>query len=379
MEAKRRQNYDMIPLADLAKPYKNSTTYVAIAARILHSGVFVRGSQVRSFEHKFAAYCKRRYCIGAGSGTDALSIALRSIAIGPGDEVIIPAFTFVSTAFAVIAAGAKPVLVDVDPRTLLLDPEKLQHAITPHTKAILPVHLYGVPAPMGAIGKIAKTHHLAVIEDAAQAHGSLYRNKRAGSLGTIGCFSFYPSKNLGAAGDAGAIVTNNAAIARNARRYANLGEQRKYRHVVVGINSRLDAIQAAILQNKLLQLDRANQKRRSHAQLYATLLAHLPVSLPHIPSDITPNYHLFVIRTDTRHALRTYLSTRGIETGIHYPIPLHMQPALRQLGYKRGDFPISERAAKEVLSLPMYPELTPQDIRYICTSISSFFAKRQIP
>ena len=379
METKRCENPYMIPLTRLTNPDKKTNTYIALISRVLRSGVFIRGRWVQSFEHAFAAYCKRRHCIGVGSGTDALTIALQSAAIGPGDDVIIPAFTFVSTAFAVIAAGAKPIFVDVDSHALLMDPKKLPQAITPHTKAILPVHLYGVPAPMGTIGKIAKAHHLAVIEDAAQAHGSLYRNKRTGSLGTIGCFSFYPSKNLGAVGDAGAIVTNNAAIARKARRYANLGEQRKYRHVVVGINSRLDAIQAAILQNKLQQLDRANQKRRAHAQLYTTLLAHLPVSLPYIPSDVTPNYHLFVIRTDKRHALRTYLSKRGIETGIHYPIPLHLQPALRQLGYKRGDFPVSERAAKEVLSLPMYPELTSQNIRYICASISAFFTKRYTP
>lgn len=366
----------MIPLVDLTTQHQKIHTALARAMeRVIRAGTFIHGTEVRTFEQKFARFCGARYCVGVGTGTDALIVALRAVNVGTGDQVIIPAFTFVSTAFAVLATGARPILVDVDPLTLTLDPAALPHALTARTRAILPVHLYGVPASMDEILRFAKAHHLFVIEDAAQAHGSIYRGKSAGSMGTIGCFSFYPSKNLGALGDGGAVITNSARIAQSIRIYGNIGAQTKYRHTMIGVNTRLDTIQAAILLLKLPHLDAWNVKRRVHAALYRRLLKDLPLSLPEELPDRVTNYHLFVIQTKQRNALRHYLNTRGIETGIHYPTPLHLQPALRFLGYQRGSFPVSEKAAKETLSLPMFPELTEKDIRLVVRAIRTFFRK----
>lgn len=364
----------MIPLVDLKPQHQKLRTVLARAMdRVIKTGAFIHGKDVREFEQAFARFCGTRYCVGVGTGTDALIAALRAVNVGTGDEVIIPAFTFVSTAFAVLAVGARPILVDVDPVTLTMNPVDLPHVLTRRTRAILPVHLYGMPAHMDEILRFAKKHHLFVIEDAAQAHGSIYRGKSAGSMGTIGCFSFYPSKNLGALGDGGAVVTNSARVAQSIRIYGNIGTQTKYRHTMIGVNSRLDTVQAAVLHLKLTHLNAGNTKRRAHAKLYRQILSDLPIVLPQELPDRTTNYHLFVIRTKDRSRLRRYLSGHGIETGIHYPTPLHRQPALRFLGYQRGSFPVSEKAAKVVLSLPMYPELTARDIRTVATAIHMFF------
>lgn len=370
----------MIPLVDLKLQHQKIHAPVTRAMnRVLKTGTFIHGKEVHDFEQAFARFCRARYSVGVGTGTDALIAALRAVNVGEGDEVIIPAFTFVSTAFAVLSVCARPILVDVDPVTLTLDPDALPQVLTSRTRAILPVHLYGMPANMDEILRFAHTHHLSVIEDAAQAHGSIYHGKSAGTMGTIGCFSFYPSKNLGALGDAGAIVTNSAHIAKMIRTYGNIGTQTKYRHTMIGINSRLDTIQAAVLTLKLRHLHAWNAKRRIHAKLYRQLLRDLPIALPQELPDRTTNYHLFVIRTKHRSELRRYLHNHGIETGLHYPVPLHVQPALTHLGYPKGTFPVSEKAAKEVLSLPMFPELTANSIRRVARSIRTFFKKRYLP
>lgn len=367
----------MIPLVNLSAHHQKLEPRLTRAiTRIIKAGTFILGPDVSAFEQAFARYCGSRYCVGVGSGTDALIAAVRALDVGEGDEVIVPAFTFVSTAFAVLATGARPVLVDVDPITLTLDPLQLSHVLTARTRAILPVHLYGMPADMTAIMAFAKKHRLAIIEDAAQAHGSIYRGKRAGMMGTIGCFSFYPSKNLGALGDGGAIVTNNAALARTIRTYCNIGEIHKYVHTIVGPNSRLDTIQAALLRIQLPHLDAWNRKRRSLAAMYNHALQDFPLTLPQELPDRITNYHLFVVRSPRRDALRRFLARRGIQTGIHYPTPLHLEPALFPLGYRKGAFPVSEKAAREVLSLPMYPELTPHDIQTVASSIRIFFLRK---
>lgn len=369
----------MIPFNNLVHHHQPlCQSYANALKRIMASGAFILGSQVGVFESRFARLVGSKYCIGVSNGTDALTIALKALKIGTGDEVIIPAFTFVSTAFAVVAAGARPVLVDIEPTTLTIDPQKVLQALTQKTKAIIPVHLYGMPADMTTIMRIAKTYHLAVIEDAAQAHGSLYKNKPAGSIGDIGCFSFYPSKNIGALGDAGAVTTNSPALDKRLRNLINLGTSGKYIHTSVGSNNRLDTIQAAFLTLQLPHLDSYNRKRRHLSETYTRLLAHAPITLPSLRSRCTSNMHLYVIRTKKRDALQRYLTSRSIETGIHYPRALHEQPALKYLRLLHGQFPESERAAKEVLSLPLYPELTRKQIRIVCNTIRSFFRNEKI-
>ncbi len=367
-----------IPLVDLvARHLPLRGRYLDAIDTVLKHGMFAQGKEVEIFEHTFAKFCGRRYAVGVGSGTDALKLTLQALHIGPGDEVIIPAFTFVSTAFAVIAVGAKPVFVDIDPFSLTLDPKKLFRAATKHSRVIIPVHLYGRPAAMKEIMAFADRHHLFVVEDAAQAHGSSYDGKRAGSYGIAGCFSFYPSKNLGSFGDAGAVVTNDASVAYSVRALGNNGQRTKYVHTEIGTTSRLDTIQAAVLSLALRHLDRDNARRRLHAALYQALLHDLPITLPtENASHCITNYHLYVIRTRKRDALRRYLKTRGIETGIHYPSPMHLTPALKYLGYPEGSFPESEQAAKEVLSLPMYPELKEEQIRTVAHAIRSFFTEK---
>lgn len=364
----------MIPFNNLPLHHRSlEKSYADALKRIVATGSFIHGAEVSSFESRFAHMIKTKFCIGVSNGTDALTVALKALGIGPGDEVIVPAFTFISTAFAVIAAGARPVFVDIESATLTIDPEKIRGAVTRKTKAVIPVHLYGTPADMTAIMHIAKTHRFAVIEDAAQAHGSLYKQKPAGSLGDIGCFSFYPSKNIGALGDAGAVTTNSPKLAARLRNLINLGASKKYIHTAIGANNRLDTLQAAFLSIQLKHLDSWNGKRRRLSDLYTKLLSDVPIALPVQRRGCISNMHLYVIRTKKRDALKRYLTSHGIETGIHYPKALHEQPALKYLGVRHGQFPESERASREVLSIPMYPELPQNHVRTVARAIRSFF------
>jgi dTDP-4-amino-4,6-dideoxygalactose transaminase len=327
--------------------------------RALHRGDYVLGADVTLFEQEFARYCEVGHAIGVDSGTSAVELALRAFDIGPGDEVITAANTFVATTFSIAHTGARPVLVDVEPDTYLLDPERVSTAITARTRAIVPVHLYGQCADMDAILSLAEQHGLAVVEDAAQAHGARYRGRVAGSLGHAAAFSFYPAKNLGAAGDGGAVVTNDEAVAERIRLLRNYGQQVKYRSDSLGHNHRLDTLQAAILRVKLPHLDAWNDARRAHASRYQQSLANVALAPP---SDRVGNehvWHLYVVRVPDRDGVRARLAEQGIGSGIHYPVPVHLQPAHADLEYRPGDFPITERVAGEILSLPMYPELPP--------------------
>jgi dTDP-4-amino-4,6-dideoxygalactose transaminase len=340
---------------------------------VLERGDFVLGGSVARFEEEFAAYCGTSFAVGVDSGFSALELILRAHDIGPGDEVITAANTFIATALAIDTCGAKPVLVDVDPITFNMAPDRIRAAITPATRAILPVHLYGHPAAMDEIVAIAREHDLLVFEDACQAHGARYGSRRTGSLSDAAAFSFYPSKNLGALGDGGMVVTNDPAVAERLRLLRNLGSSVKYQHDIKGYNHRLDTLQAAVLREKLGHLDDANQSRRRTASLYRDLLAGLPVVLPEPTAAVEHVYHLFVIQVSDRDGLQTHLKKAGVNTGIHYPIPIHLQPAFRDLGYQRGSFPETERIAGEILSLPMYPNMPLEAITHVANSVRCFY------
>lgn len=340
--------------------------------KIFSSGTFILGQEVEQFEQEFASYCDVKYCIGVASGSDAILLSLHALGIGSGDEIITVPNTFISTVLPILSLGAKPVFVDIDPKTYQIDPSLLEQAINQKTKAIIPVHLYGIPAQMDLIMKIAKKHGLYILEDACQAHGSMLENKKCGGFGDIAAFSFYPGKNLGAAGDGGGIVTNNKKLAEKIRVMRNIGQAKKYKHDMLGYNSRLDTIQAAILKIKLKNLDQWNAKRRKLANTYNKFLKDLVILPPKLDTGYLENFHLYVIRVSKRNNLLGYLYSKGIKCGIHYPIPLHLQKPLKFLGYKRGDFPIAEKMAKEVLSLPMYPELKKEQIEYICKHIKKY-------
>jgi dTDP-4-amino-4,6-dideoxygalactose transaminase len=347
----------MIPLLDLKAQHKAIGPEVEEAALgVLRSGRYVLGPEVAAFEEEFARFSAARHAIGVNTGTSALHLALLALGVGPGDEVVTVAFTFVATAAAILYCGARPVLVDVAPDTLTMDPGLLERAITPRTRAIVPVHLYGQPADMGPIMVVAGRHGIPVVEDAAQAHGAEYQGRRAGSMGTLGCFSFYPGKNLGAAGEGGAVTTDDDALARKIRLLRDWGAEHKYDHQMVAYNYRLEELQASILRVKLRHLEAWSEARRSIAGTYREQLADLsPVGeLP----DSRHVYHVFAIRSHRREQLRQSLEQRGVQTGIHYPIPVHLQPGYAELGYGPGDFPAAEQAAAQVLSLPIYPELT---------------------
>jgi dTDP-4-amino-4,6-dideoxygalactose transaminase len=323
----------------------------------LASGDYVLGAEVAAFEHEFARFCDARHAVGVASGSAALELALRALEIGPGDEVITAANTFVATTLSIAHAGARPVLVDSDPLTHTIEPRGIAAAITSRTRAIVPVHLYGQCADMGAILDVARRHGLAVVDDACQAHGARYQGERAGSFGHAAAFSFYPSKNLGTVGDGGMIVTDDDDLAEKARLLRNYGQRQKYRSDLRGQNSRLDTLHAAILRVKLPRLDGWNTARRAHAARYDEVLRGLPVTRPNVRRGSEHVWHLYVVRVERRDAVRARLAEQGIETGIHYPVPVHLQPAHSDLAYRSGDFPISEHNAREVLSLPMYPEL----------------------
>lgn len=362
-----------IPLVDLKAQYASIKPEIDGAMqRVVSNTSFILGKEVAEFEKNFAAFCNAQYCVGIDSGTAALHLALLILGVQAGDEVITTTHTFIATAEVISLIGAKPVFVDIDPRTYNIDPNKIEQAITPRTKVIMPVHLYGQPAEMDAILDIARKHNVRVIEDAAQAHGAEYRGRRAGTMGDIACFSFYPGKNLGAYGDAGAFVTNNAEFAERARMLRDHGRRDKYLHQIVGYGYRLDALQAAILGAKLLYLDAWNARRREIADYYTELFTNTDITTPYVPPHINPVYHIYCIRHKNRDGLQKHLKERGIETGIHYPVPLHLQPVYENLGYKRGDFPQTEQAASEILSLPMYPELTNDQVQFIVNAVREF-------
>ena len=362
-----------IPLVDLKAQYHSLKPEVdAAIARVMENTSFVLGKEVEQFENAFAAYCGARYAVGVSSGTDALMLALLACDIGPGDEVITTTFTFIATAAAISHVGARPVLVDIDPRTRNIDPARIEAAITPRTKAILPVHLYGQPADMDPILAIAKAHDLRVIEDACQAHGASYKGAKTGGLADAACFSFYPAKNLGGAGDGGAFTTNDPELAARVRNLRDHGRTTKYSHSVVGYTYRLDALQAAILAVKLPHLDRWNNTRRANVICYNTLLADAGVTLPSEADGFHSVYHIYAIEVDRRDALLQHLQSKGIGAGIHYPLPVHLQPAYADLGLPAGSFPQAEAAAARELSLPLYAEMTEAQIHEVVAAIKEF-------
>jgi dTDP-4-amino-4,6-dideoxygalactose transaminase len=326
-------------------------------ASVLESGQFVLGPEVAAFEREFAEYSGAAHGIAVNTGTSALHLALLAAGVGPGDEVITVPFTFVATVAAIGYTGARPVFVDIDPVTFTMDPARLEAAITPRTKAIVPVHLYGQMADMDPIMEVARRHGLTVIEDACQAHGAYYKGRRAGSIGDLACFSFYPGKNLGACGEGGIVLTSNPQHDRTVRLLRDWGAERKYHHVLKGFNYRMEGIQGAILRVKLRHLDAWTEGRRRCAAQYAELLADSPVQAPLEASRGRHVYHVYAVRTADRGQLQAVLDAGGVQWNIHYPVPVHLQPAWADLGYRAGDFPHSESAANEVLSLPMYPEL----------------------
>jgi len=336
----------------------------------LESAAFVGGPAVENFEAAFAEFCEVRHAIGVGNGTDALALAIAALGVGAGDEVILPANSFVATAEAVVRAGATPVFVDVDPYTYNIDANRIEDHITTRTRALIPVHLYGQPADMDPILDIARRLDLRVIEDAAQAHGARYRGRRVGSIGDAGCFSFYPAKNLGACGDGGAVVTNDSRIADAVRRLRDHGGLRKYEHDVVGCNSRLDAMQAAVLELKLSRLEERNAMRRQNAKTYSALLCGIEGIVPPFkPAHVESVYHLYVIRLErgSREDLRSCLAANDVQTGIHYPAPIHRTPAFTQ--FRTQSCPVAERNSQQILSLPMYPELEREQIEHIASLI----------
>lgn len=362
-----------IPLVDLTAQYQTIQPEIDTAiARVLANTSFILGKEVSQFEAAFAHFCEAEHAIGVSSGTSGLHLALLACNIGPGDEVITTAHTFIATAEAINMTGAVPVFVDIDAESYNLDPQAIPRAITPRTKAILPVHLYGRPAEMDPILEIARQHGLYVIEDAAQAHGARYRGRRVGSIGDLGVFSFYPGKNLGAYGDGGCVVTNNQPLAERIRSLRNHGRTTKYEHVELGFGYRLDALQAAILGAKLPHLDSWSAARRAHAENYTRRLAETELITPQSPAHLEPVFHLYVVRTAHRDKLLTHLKEQGVEAGIHYPIPLHRQPAYIKQGYHRVHLPVTEAAAAEVLSLPLYPELAPEQIERVVDAIHGF-------
>ena len=360
----------MIPLVDLRAQYLSIKSDIAAAVnRVLDSGQFVLGEEVESFEREFAEYSGAAHGVAVNSGTSALHVALLAAGVGPGDEVITVPFTFVATVAAIGYTGARAVFVDIDSATFTMDPSQIEGAITSRTKAILPVHLYGQPADMDPILDVAHRHGLVVIEDGCQAHGARYKGRPVGSLGDVAAFSFYPGKNLGAYGEGGMAVTSDAAIAKTMRMLRDWGADRKYHHLIKGFNYRMEGLQGSILRVKLRHLDQWTRARRAHAVEYANLLTDSGFATPVEAPYARHVYHVYAIRTRDRAALQRTLQAHGIGTGIHYPIPVHLQPAYADLGGKPGDFPHSERAAAEVLSLPMYPELSHTDVEVIAAAI----------
>jgi dTDP-4-amino-4,6-dideoxygalactose transaminase len=364
-----------VPYLDLKAQYHRIKPEIdAAVTRVLESSQFVLGAEVAEFEREFAQYSGASECVALNSGTSALHLALLAVGVGPGDEVITVPFTFVASVAAVLYAGARPILIDIDRRSFTIDPSAIQAAITPRTKAILPVHLYGQPADLDPIIEIARRHGLAVIEDAAQAHGAKYKGRPVGSIGDISCFSFYPTKNLGAYGEGGAITTNNSEYAKKIRMLRDWGQDGKYHHVLRGYNYRMEGLQGAILRVKLRHLEKWTEARRAIAAQYDRLLADSGVELPAEMAEARHVYHVYTLRTEDRDGLQASLRADGIQTAVHYGLPAHLQPAYADLGYGVGSLPESEAAARQVLSLPIYPELSETAIAKVVSAV-----KRAIP
>lgn len=340
--------------------------------RVYTRSWYVEGEEDEAFEKAFADFCGTKYCVGVGNGLDSLMLALKGLGIGEGDEVIVPSNTFIATALAASYTGAKVVFVEPDIRTFDIDPSLIEQAITPRTKAIMPVHLYGQPCDMDPIMDIAKKYNLYVIEDCAQAHGATYKGKRVGSFGDAAGFSFYPGKNLGALGDAGATVTNDKALADKIRALGNYGSDYKYHHIYKGNNSRLDEMQAAFLSAKLPTLDKVNENRRVTARKYLEGIKNPSVILPYVNSDTNPVWHIFGIRCKRRAELEKFLNDKEISTNKHYPIPMHLQECYKDLGFKKGDFPIAEEISETELSIPMYYGMTDEEVQYVIDAINEF-------
>ncbi len=366
----------MIPFVDLKAQYDSIKDEMDEAIqRVLNTTSFIMGEELIKFEKEFALFCNAKYAIGVANGSDALILALRACGIGEDDEVITVPHTFIATTEAITHVGGKVVFVDIDPKTYIIDVSKIEEKINEKTKAIIPVHLYGQPADMDPIIELAKKYNLKAIEDAAQAHGAEYKGKKVGSIGDVACFSFYPGKNLGAYGDAGMITTNSEEIAKKVKLLRNHGRiTKKYEHEIEGYSSRLDNLQAAILRVKLKYLNNWNDSRRNNAKKYNELLNNTAGIITPYEADYAKHvYHLYVIRTEERDKLREELKSKGIATGIHYPIPLHLQPAYNYLGHKKGNFPITEKASQEILSLPMFAELTEEQIEEIVEIIKNYY------
>ena len=376
----------MVPFLDLKRQYAGIAEEILSATqKVYEKGRFILGEEVSTFEEEFARYCGVRHGVGVASGTDALSLALRTAGIGEGDEVITVGNSFIATALAISSTGATPVFVEVSPKTYTMDPNQLELLLRRRKtkrewrkiKAILPVHLYGHPAEMDSIMEIADRYDLIVIEDACQAHGAEYQGKRVGSFGALACFSFYPTKNLGGSGDGGMVVTDNEKYYKRLRLLRCYGEEKRYQHVLKGGNSRLDEIQAAILRVKLKYLDQWNEVRRRNAQIYMNMLQDLPIVQPFEMEQARHVFHLCVIRTKKRNSLQTFLKEKGINTLIHYPIPIHLQKAYNELGYQRGSLRITEQCSREVLSLPLFPELIDKEMEEVVQQIKRFFEDKK--
>lgn len=367
-----------VPFLDVTTAYLQLQREIDDAIhRVLRSGWYVLGDELAMFEQEFASYCEAKHCIGVANGLDALHLILRALDIGAGDEVIVPANTYIATWLAVTYAGATPVPVEPDELTYNIDPARIERAITPRTKAILPVHLYGQPADMDRINEIAGRHGLKIIEDAAQAHGARYKGRRAGALGNAAAFSFYPAKNLGALGDAGAVTTNDDEIAAKVRLLRNYGSQTKYHHEVKGFNSRLDELQAAVLNVKLSRLEEWNERRRHVARHYLRELAGDGLVLSQVSADAEPVWHLFVVRHDERDSLKEHLGKRGITTLIHYPIPPHLSAAYKDSGFQLGAFPVAEQLAASCLSLPIGPHMSDEQVTAVVSAVLEFCERSQ--
>jgi dTDP-4-amino-4,6-dideoxygalactose transaminase len=375
----------MVPFVDLTRQHRRIEKEILSATKkVYEKGRFILGEEVLAFEKEFARYCGVQYGVGVGSGTDALFLALKAAGIGEGDGVVTVANSFIATALAISSTGAKPLFVDIDPGTYTMDPDKLELFLKREKakkegqkiKAVLPVHLYGHPAEMDSIMEIANRYGLIVIEDACQAHGAKYGGRKVGSFGALGCFSYYPTKNLGGYGDGGMVVTHHKKYAEKLRLLRSYGEKKRYHHVLKGVNSRLDEVQAAMLRVKLEYLDQWNEERRKNAEIYTEVLAPLGVVCPIEKAAARHVYHLYVIRIKKRDALQAFLKKKGIETLIHYPRPIHLQKAYEELGYRKGDLPLTKQSCRKILSLPFFPGMTPSEMKEVAEAIQYFMDRR---